>query len=58
VWLARAFERWPSHAWINPAPEAHWRFTHSIGIVQRLAGGRMFPMTLEGLDRAMRALSR
>jgi uncharacterized protein with von Willebrand factor type A (vWA) domain len=58
VWLARAFERWPAHAWINPVPEAHWRFTHSIELVRRLAGERMFPMTLDGLDRAMRALSR
>ncbi|SDZ98234.1 vWA domain-containing protein [Rubrimonas cliftonensis] len=58
VWLERAFARWPSHIWINPVPEEHWGWTQSIQIIRRLSADRMFPMTLDGLDRAMRAASR
>lgn len=58
VWLERAFAQWPAHVWINPVPEEHWGWTHSIGMIRRLCGDRMFPMTLEGLDRAMRAAAR
>ncbi len=58
VWLRRAFAQWPAHVWINPVPEAHWRYTHSIEMIRELIGGRMYPMTLDGLDRAMRELSR
>jgi uncharacterized protein with von Willebrand factor type A (vWA) domain len=58
VWLQRAAAQWPACAWINPMPEAHWPYTQSIGMIARLMEGRMFPLTLDGLDRAMRALSR
>ena len=58
VWLARVAAQWPAHAWINPVPEPHWRHTPSIGMVARLMGGAMFPMTLDGLDRATRVLTR
>jgi uncharacterized protein with von Willebrand factor type A (vWA) domain len=58
VWLHRAAEHWPSHVWINPVPDHAWRYTHSIQMIREILGDRMFPMTLDGLDRAMRALSR
>jgi uncharacterized protein with von Willebrand factor type A (vWA) domain len=58
VWLKRAFDQWPAHVWINPVPEIRWGYTHSIQMIRELNGDRMFPMTLEGLDRAMRELSR
>ena len=44
--------------WLNPVPEREWGFTHSIQMVQQLMGGRMYPLTLDGLDRAMRELVR
>jgi uncharacterized protein with von Willebrand factor type A (vWA) domain len=44
--------------WLNPVPEKEWNFTQSVGMVRQLLGGRMFPLTLEGLDRAMRELVR
>ncbi|MGL4322303.1 MAG: VWA domain-containing protein, partial [Paracoccaceae bacterium] len=56
VWLQRAAEHWPQHLWINPVPEAHWRLTHSTRLVNDLMGGRMVPMTLEGLTRGIRML--
>lgn len=58
VWLERLTGHFRKVAWLNPVPESHWRTTHSIGLVQRLMGGRMFSLTLGGLDRAARELSR
>ena len=56
VWLARLTEVYRRAVWINPTPEAHWPSTQSIKITQDLMENRMFPMTVQGLDRAMRAL--
>jgi uncharacterized protein with von Willebrand factor type A (vWA) domain len=58
VWLQRLARAFPKLAWINPLPERHWRYTHSVGMIRDLVGGRMFPMTLDGLEEATRALSR
>ena len=44
--------------WLNPVPEKEWDFTQSVSMVRQLMGRRMFPLTLEGLDRAMRELVR
>ncbi len=58
VWLERARAQWPDNLWINPTPEPHWRYTQSIGMIHKIFDGRMVPMTLEGIDRGMRELSR
>jgi uncharacterized protein with von Willebrand factor type A (vWA) domain len=58
VWLDRITGHFPKAAWLNPVPRNHWGYTQSIGMVAQLFGGRMFPLTLEGLDAAMRALVR
>ncbi len=58
VWLERAREQWASNLWINPVPEAHWQYTHSIGMIREIFENRMVPMTLEGLERGMRELTR
>ncbi|WP_118136682.1 VWA domain-containing protein [Oceanicella sp. SM1341] len=58
VWLTRAREAWPSAIWVNPVPEAHWRYTQSIGMVRELFAGRMYPMTLAGLEAGMKELGR
>lgn len=56
AWMQRITERFPRHAWLNPEPEQYWEYTASIGIARELLGERMFPLTIEGLDRAIRAL--
>ena len=58
AWLARLVATWPQAVWLNPLPEAHWAYTPSIRMIRELLGERMFPLTLDGLERAMRALSR
>jgi uncharacterized protein len=58
VWLERVRAVWPASIWVNPIPERHWGYTPSIGMIASLFEGRMFPMTLDGLDRGIRALAR
>ena len=58
VWLARMLDTYPSAVWLNPEPERFWEYRHSIDIVRRIMGNRMFPLTIEGLERAMRQLNK
>jgi uncharacterized protein with von Willebrand factor type A (vWA) domain len=58
VWLQRLLEKYPRAVWINPEPERLWEYRHSIQIIHNIIGGRMFPLTLEGLERAMRQLNK
>jgi uncharacterized protein with von Willebrand factor type A (vWA) domain len=58
VWLKRAVEQWPRSVWLNPMPGAHWGYTPTIGAVREIFGGRMYPLTLDGLETATRELSR
>ena len=56
VWLQRLLRAYPKFAWINPQPRALWRRTPSVEITQQLVEGRMYPLTLAGLDEAIDAL--
>ncbi len=58
VWLRRLLEAYPHAVWLNPVPEKYWTATASIGMIRRITEDRMFPLTLDGLDRAMRRLKR
>ncbi|EJW13621.1 hypothetical protein A33M_2481 [Rhodovulum sp. PH10] len=58
VWLERLTRTYPACVWLNPTPEDQWEYTQSIKMVRQLMGGRMYPLTLDGLDRAMRELVR
>jgi hypothetical protein len=58
VWMQRMTAHFPRLVWLNPEPEERWDWTPSIRLTQELVGGRMFPLTLGGLDRAMATLSR
>ena len=57
VWLARLIKHYPKFAWINPQPQARWRHHASIEITRELLEGRMYPLTLAGLDDAIDALT-
>ncbi|HKQ85020.1 MAG TPA: VWA domain-containing protein [Steroidobacteraceae bacterium] len=56
VWMQRLVKTWPHHVWLNPEPESRWNYTQSINIVRELVEERMFPLTLQGLDKAIKAL--
>ena len=58
VWLRRLTDAYPKAVWLNPVPEPYWKSTLSIGLVEQAMAGRMFPLTLDGLDRAMQRLMR
>ncbi|MEL0435862.1 vWA domain-containing protein [Phycobacter sp. K97] len=58
VWLQRAREQWKSNLWINPVPEKYWDHTHSIGMIREIFEDSMVPMTLHGLEKGMRELTR
>ena len=56
AWMKRLLACYPRHAWLNPEPRERWEFTPSVRITRELVEERMFPLTLAGLDRAMRSL--
>jgi hypothetical protein len=58
VWIKRLTDAYPASAWINPTPEAYWGHSASTAILKRLMDERMYPLTIDGLDEAMRELSR
>ncbi|HEY3539390.1 MAG TPA: VWA domain-containing protein [Trinickia sp.] len=58
VWLRRLADQFPHHAWLNPEPQGLWEYRQSVAIIRQLLGERMYPLTLAGLETAMRALSK
>jgi hypothetical protein len=57
-WLARFCNAFPKFAWLNPEPESLWQYRQSIAIIRQIVSNRMFPVTIDGLERAMRILSK
>ncbi|MEZ5566559.1 MAG: VWA domain-containing protein [Gammaproteobacteria bacterium] len=57
-WLKRLTGIYQRSVWLNPTPQNDWRYHYTIELISELMGGRMYPLTLGGLDTAMRALSR
>jgi uncharacterized protein len=57
-WIQRLTDAFPKFAWINPEPQGVWQYRQSISIIQQLVNQRMFPLTLRGLEDAMRLLTK
>ena len=55
-WLQRLLHAFPKHVWVNPEPQGVWQYRQSIGLIQEIMHNRMVPLTLQGLETAMRAL--
>jgi hypothetical protein len=59
IWLRRITETYPHFVWLNPTPENWWPHTYSVQLIREIVGpDRMFPLTLEGVDKAMKELSK
>lgn len=58
MWLQRVTDIYESAIWLNPVPDKHWEYTPSIEIINQVFSDRMFPLTLEGIDNAMKELNR
>lgn len=56
VWMQRLTKTWPHHVWLNPEPQERWQYTPSVQMARELVEDRMFPLTLGGLDQAIKAL--
>ncbi|RZM33684.1 MAG: VWA domain-containing protein [Sphingomonas sp.] len=58
VWLHRLTTTYPASVWLNPIPQEQWGYTQSLRMVREIMGDRMYALTLDGLDQAMRELTR
>ena len=57
-WLQRLLHAFPKHVWVNPEPQGVWQYRQSIALIQDIVHNRMVPLTLKGLEEAMRELSK
>ena len=57
-WMERLAAHFIKAVWLNPRSEERWDYVQSLQMIRRLMGGRMYPLTLDGLDEAMRELGR
>ena len=57
VWMQRIKDKFDKVVWINPAPESHWGHGGSLGIIKQIVEDEMYPLTLEGLEKAMKKMS-
>ena len=58
VWLQRVRQTYPATVWLNPVPKKHWDYSGSTRMIREILGDSMYPLTLDGLDDAMRELTR
>jgi uncharacterized protein with von Willebrand factor type A (vWA) domain len=58
VWLRRLLDKFPKAAWLNPEPEGLWQYRQSVEIIHKIMEQHMYPLTVAGLERAMRHLSK
>jgi uncharacterized protein len=58
AWLQRFTSVFPKFIWLNPEPEGLWQYRQSVSIIRQLMNNRMFPVTIDGLERGMRLLSK
>jgi uncharacterized protein len=57
-WLQRMVNAWPKAVWLNPEPQASWQYRQSISIIRNIVQDKMFPVTVAGIEQAMRLLSK
>ncbi len=57
-WLQRLLHAFPKFAWINPEPQGVWQYRQSISVIQQIMHNRMYPLTIKGLEEAMRHLTK
>lgn len=57
IWLGRVLDKWNNAIWLNPVEQRGWKYTQSTQMINKLFAGRMFPMTLSGLDQGLKELS-
>jgi uncharacterized protein with von Willebrand factor type A (vWA) domain len=56
LWLKRLTDHYRRAVWLNPEPQEHWKYTRSIQMTQQLMANQMFPLNMDGIDRAIKFL--
>ncbi|MFC1681664.1 VWA domain-containing protein [Pseudomonadota bacterium] len=56
VWMGRLLSAFPRVVWLNPVPVNHWPYTMSVQFISKMLEGRMFPLSVEGLERCIQCL--
>jgi len=57
IWLDRIIRTYPHSVWLNPVAQKHWDYSESTTIIKRIFAGRMYPITIEGLEAATKELT-
>jgi len=57
VWMQRLKAQFDHVVWLNPVEQQYWNYTHSIGMTHQLLDGEMYPLTLAGMEQAIKSLS-
>ncbi|MCX2976325.1 vWA domain-containing protein [Candidatus Marimicrobium litorale] len=58
LWMRRMQDVYDKVIWLNPTPEEDWQYTQSVAITNQLLEGKMYPLTLQGLEEGMSYLSK
>ncbi|WP_250658408.1 vWA domain-containing protein [Alkalimarinus coralli] len=58
VWMQRVVEHFDKVIWLNPMPESYWGSGGSLGITQQLVQDKMYPLTIQGLEKGMKELTK
>ncbi len=58
IWMQRVLQVYSRAVWLNPEPEEIWPYRQSVKVLQEIMGNRMYPTTIDGLERAMRVLAK
>jgi uncharacterized protein with von Willebrand factor type A (vWA) domain len=58
TWLTRVVQTYPATVWLNPTPQRQWSYSQSTRLIRELLHDAMYPLTLDGLEDAMRELTR
>lgn len=58
VWLERMIAHFPYFVWLNPVAKSEWKYTQSIGMIQKIMKDRMYPLTIKGIEEAVDALKK
>ena len=58
AWMERFSEIYDKVIWLNPTPQETWEYSSSVMMTQELVGGKMYPLTIKGLEEGMSQLSK
>ncbi len=56
VWMKRLTDHFDDVIWLNPQDESQWGYYDSINIMHQLVEKKMYPLTISGLGKGIKAL--